>query len=152
MRAANAGQRGKDLVAGQPAFGQQSRGGGAARLGRDPDEEMLGAGEVVLQPRRLRFREVGDDLQSRREPWLRATVRLRDLADQLSRRAADFHRIRIHLAEHLRHDPLALFKERDQQVLGLNERVARLLGELLRGEHGFLGFFGVLVDVHRRLR
>ena len=44
--------------------------------------------------------------------------------------------------------PFALLDERDEQVLGLDLRVVHLLGELLRGGDGFLGLFGVLVDVH----
>jgi hypothetical protein len=82
---------------------------------------------------------------------LRATVGLRDLADQLPRRATDLDRVGVHLAEHLRHDAFALLEQRHQQMFRFHQRVAGLLGNLLRGEHGFLGFFGVLVDVHRRL-
>ena len=126
LRAAHARQRGEDLVAGQPALGQQTRGGGAAGLGRDADQQVFGADEVVLQPRGFGFRQIGDDLQPRRETRLRAAVRLRDLGQQLARRARDLGRIDRHLAEHFRHDAFVLLDERDEQVLRLDQRVVRL--------------------------
>ena len=56
LRTADARERGKDLVARQPALGQQPRGGRAARLRGDPDQQMLGADVFVLESRRPRLR------------------------------------------------------------------------------------------------
>ena len=140
--------RRENLVARQAALGQQLRGGGAARLGRDGDEQVLGADVLVLQPFRFGLGEIGDELEPGRQAGLRAAVGLGNLAEQLARGPRDLGRVGRHLPQHLGHDALALFDERDEQMLGLDLRVARLLGELLRREHRFLGFFGVFVDIH----
>jgi hypothetical protein len=41
-----------------------------------------------------------------------------------------------------------LFEQRHEQMLWLNERMARARRELLGRENSFLGFLCVLVDVH----
>jgi hypothetical protein len=56
--------------------------------------------------------------------------------------------IRVHLADDFRNDPLALFDKREQQMLRQNLRVAFAIGQLLRGQDRFLGFLGVLIDIH----
>ena len=43
-----------------------------------------------------------------------------------------------------------VLNEGDEQMLGLDLRVAHLLGELLRSGHRLLRFFGVFIDIHRR--
>ena len=54
------------------------------------------------------------------------------------------------LRDDLGHDALALLDERQQQVLGQNLGMPLAVGELLCAEDRFLGFLGVLVDVHDR--
>ena len=57
-------------------------------------------------------------------------------------------RIRVHLADDLRNDAFLLLEQRQQQVLGQDLGVPLAIGQLLRGENRFLGFLGVLVDIH----
>ena len=122
------------------ALGQELGGGRAPGLGRDRDEEMLGADVLVLQPVGFGLRRGRRPACSRGDsPGCDAAVRLRDLREQLARAAADLRRIGGHLPQHLGHDALALLDERDEQMLGLDLRVAHLLGELLRGERRLPG-------------
>ena len=109
----------------RPRSRQQLRGGRAAGLGGDGEEQVLGADELVLQPLGLGLRQVGDELEPRREARLRAAVGLRHLRQQLARARGDLRRVGGHLAQHLGHDAVALLDERDEQVLGLDLRVAR---------------------------
>ena len=84
LRTADADHRCEDLVACQAAFGEQPGGGGASRLGRDGDEQVLGADVLVLQPLCFGFGEIGDQLEPGREARLRAAVRLGNLAEQVA--------------------------------------------------------------------
>src|SRR6185369_17480666 len=113
---------------------------------------MLRTDEVVLQARRFGSGDVGDGFQPRRETWLSATVGLRDLFDQLASDTADRGWVRAHLAEHFGHDAFALFQQRHQEMLWLDQRMAQARGELLGRENRFLGFLSVLVDVHKSSR
>src|SRR5207245_2594464 len=91
---------------------------------------------------------IGHELQPGRQPGLRAAIRLRNPAEQLARARRNLRRIGAHLPQHFGHDAFALLDERSEQVLRFYLRMAHRLGEPLRGKNGFLGFFGVFVDVH----
>ena len=111
-------------------------------------KQMLGADVFVLQPIGLGLREIGDQLEARREARLRAAVGRGNLRQQLAGGPGDLRRVGRHLAQHFGHDAFALLDERHQQVFRFDLRMVHLLGELLRAEHGFLRLFGVFVDVH----
>ncbi len=72
-----------------------------------------------------------DRREARRQAGCGAAVGLRPPAQSGARRPPTRRRVDVHLAQQLRHDAVALLDERDEQVLGLDLRVVRLLGELL---------------------
>src|SRR6478752_4431544 len=113
---------------------------------------MFCADEVVLEARGFGFGDVGDGFEPLRETWLSATVGLWDFFDQLASGAADLRRVGAHLAEDFGHDSVALFQQRHEQMLWLNQRMARARRELLGRENRFLGFLSVFVDVHKNSR
>ena len=121
--------------------------GGAPALGGDRDEQVLGAGVLVLEP-------LGFLLGGRRspaagaaeKPTCDAAVRARQPVQLGAHRRRQRRRIRVHLADDLRDDAFLLLEQRQQQVLGQDLGVPFAVGELLRGEDRFLRFLGVLVD------
>jgi hypothetical protein len=75
-------------------------------------------------------------------------MRARKLLDLRANRRGERGGIRIHLPHDFGNDAVALFEERQQQVLRRDLRMPLAIGQLLGAEDGFLGFLCVLVDVH----
>ena len=123
---------------------------GAAHFRGDGHEEMLGADVLVLEAVGLGLRLIGDELDARRKARLRPAVRLRNLLEQFAGVTTHRHRVDGHLAQQVGDDALALFDERDEQMLGLDLGVVHLLGQFDGRGHSLAAFFGVLVDVHDR--
>ena len=119
LRAADRGERLEDGVAGDAARLEQPRRRRPPALGRDRDQQVLGADVLVLEPLRFRFGGVGDLPQPRRQRDLRAAVRARQLVELGADRGRQRRRIRVHLADDLRDDAVALLEQRQQQVLGV---------------------------------
>ena len=88
LRAAHAGQRLEDPVARDAVLRQQLGGRGAPGFRGNGDEEVLGADVLVLEAIGFGLRQVGDQLQPRRQARLRAAVRLRHLLRRSSRALA----------------------------------------------------------------
>ena len=149
--AAHLRQRRVDRVLRRAAALQQLRGGGAADLGRQRDEQMLGADELVLQPLRFGLRRVEDQLHPRRQADVGA-VGLRHRLQQRPRLGGHARRVDRHLAEDRRDDAAGLLDQGDEQMLGCDLRVVLLGREVLRAEDGFLGLLRECVQIHRRLR
>jgi hypothetical protein len=53
-----------------------------------------------------------------------------------------------HLLQHRDHDPFRLFKDRLDQVFGLQFLITGRLRQLLRGLDGFLRFEGEFIELH----
>jgi len=75
-------------------------------------------------------------------------VRPRQFVELGADRACEGRRVRLHLADDFRNDPLALLGQRQQQVFRQDLRISLAIGQLLRGEDRFLCFLGVLIDIH----
>ena len=148
LAASHLGERRQDAIGRQPVRLQQPRGRGAPGLAGDGEEQVLGADVLVLQPAGLGLRQVGDQLETRRDGGLRSAVDLRLLADGRTRLARDGGRVELQLPQQRRHDAVVLLDQRHQQVLGLDLRMIERLGELLRADDGLLGLFSELVEIH----
>jgi len=88
LAAAYLGQRAEEGILRRAAPLQELRGGGAAGLSRQRDEQVLRADVLVLQPLRFGLRRVDNQLHARREPHV-AAVRLRHAVEQLPRVGRD---------------------------------------------------------------
>ncbi len=151
LRSAHAGQRREDLVAREAALGQQRAAGERPVSDAIADEQMLGADVLVLQPLGFRLREIGDELEaaatgpaaSRRTP-AESSPGARAPPGAICAGSADIFRSTSGTM------PSRCSTSATSRCSGSICAWLDLLGELLRGEDGFLGFFGVLVDVHRR--
>ena len=152
LAAANRRQRFEDAIASEAGLLQDACGGGAPGLACDGDEEVFRADVLVLQPLGFGLGEIGDELQPRRNRRGRPAVHFRLLAKRLPCLTGNRRRVDLQLAQQRRDDAVLLFGERDEQMLGLDLRMAVRLGELLRGEDGFRGLFGEFVEVHRCAR
>ncbi len=122
--------------------------GARPRFGRHRDQQMLGADVLVLQTLGFLFGGVRDPPQPRRECDLCTAMRARLTIELGADRAGQRRRIGIELPHERRHDPVLLFEQCEQQVLGKDLGMALAVGELLRRQNGFLCFLGVLVDIH----
>jgi hypothetical protein len=149
VRTADGGERLENGVARDAALLQQLGGRGAAALVGQRDEEMFGADELVLETVGFGLGLIGDRLEARRRARLGAAVGGGQLLEQLARRARHRRRVGVHLAQQVRHDPVALLDQRDEQMLRLELRVVGGARQLDGGGDGFAGLLGVLVDVHR---
>ncbi len=150
LRAAHGCHRLKDGILRDAALLQCSDRGRPRSFGGNRNEEMLRADVLVLESFGFRLRGIGDLAKTRRQAWLRASVRTRQLVQLSANRRCERRWIRVHLADNLRNDPFALFDQRQQQMLRHDLRVALPIGKLLRGEDRLLSLLGVFVDVHIR--
>jgi hypothetical protein len=126
---------------------QQLRGGRSARLCREGEQQVLGADELVLQPRRFGLGRVDDQFHARGQAHV-AAIRLRDRLQKCARLACDAHRVERDLPQDGRHDAAGLLHQRDEQMFRSHLRVVVLGGEVLRCEEGFLRFFSQFVQIH----
>ena len=131
---------------------QQLRGGRAAALVGDRDEQMLRADVLVFHPRGFGFGGARHLAQPRRQPRLGAAVRGWKLLDQIARAPGELRRVDVHLPQQLGDDALALLDERDEEMLRLELRIVALPRQLDRGGDGLSRFFGVFIDVHKPLQ
>ena len=135
-----------------PSFFRSSPASAAARLGREREQQMLGARELVLEPFGFLL-GVRKTVRTRaRETRLRAALHARQLVDEPLHGTRQARGIDVHLAEHGRDDAVWLFDEREQQMLRQHLRMARALGELLCGQDGLLRLLGVAIQIHCRRR
>ena len=148
LAAANRRERFEDAIASEAGLLQDPCGRGAPGLAGDGDEEVFRADVLVLQPLGFGLGEIGDELQPRRNRRGRSAVHLRLLAKRLPCLTGNRRRVDLQLAQQRRDDAVLLFGERDEQMLGLDLWMAVRLGELLRAEDGFRGFFGEFVEIH----
>ena len=109
-----------------PSLLQQAGGRGPARLAGNRDEQVLGADVLVLEALGFGLRQIGDELQARRDRRAGAAVHLRLLSEQLPRIARDGCRIDLQLPQQRGDDAVGLLDERDEQVLGLDLRMILL--------------------------
>ena len=151
LRAAYRRHRRQDGVLRDLELMERARGGGAAALARDREEQMLRADVLVLQPLGFLLRRIRDGAQARRQSRLRSAVGRRKLLDLRLERGRHRGRIDVHLPDDLRDDALFLADQREQHVLRLDLRVIALVGHPLRGGDRFLGFLGVLLEIHIRV-
>ena len=117
-----------------PSLLQQAGGRGAPGLAGDGEEQVLGADVLVLQALGFGLRQIGDQLEARRDDAPATAVDLRLLADSCARLARDGGRVELQLAQQRRHHAVVLLDQRDQQMLRLDLRMIERLGELLRAE------------------
>ena len=147
--AAHTHQRLEKGVAGHADF--REHGGDPERpVGEDGQEQVFLADILVLH--------VGRGLEALFEQGAEllggvalAGARAADLGqggDELVGLAEHHARGDAHLLQHRNHDPLGLFEDRLDQMLGLQFLVAARLRQLLRGLNGFLGFEGEFVELH----
>ena len=117
LRTADGRERLEDRVARHAVLLEQAGGGGTSALAGDRDEQVLGADVLVLQPLGFLLGGVGDLAQARGERRLRAAVGARRPPQLRPQRRRQRGRIGVHLADDRRHDAVALFEQRQQQVL-----------------------------------
>jgi hypothetical protein len=134
LAAPHLGERRQDAVGRQPVRLQQPGGRGAPSLAGDGEKQMLGADVLVFQAAGLGLRQVGDQLETRRDGGLRSAMDLRLLADGRTRLARDGRRVELQLPQQRRHHAVVLLGQRHQQVFGLDLRMIERLGQLLRAD------------------
>ena len=109
---------------------------------------MLGADELILEAIRFRLRFVRGVSEAGRHRWRGSAIGLRQPGQIFAKRRRKRLGLGTHFAQQLRHDAVLLLHECQQQMLGIDLRVAHLFGKRLRRQNRFLGLFGKFIDIH----
>src|SRR6185503_18072325 len=135
----------RDLAAFQSLGGRR-----AAGFSRESEQQVLGAGEFVLELRRLVLSGLKELLTATPEADL-STRHPRQFVDEgleflRERRAV---RLRLYLCEPRRHDAAVLRDQSQRDVFRQDFGMPGTFGLLLRRENRFLRLFRVAIEVHR---